>query len=74
MGGDTDDTENSRLSPSQGNGKLVFQGMEGDKAGMKQETATAWLRLLDLIPSTRGGLSAEFRGETRADARQGLGL
>lgn len=51
-----DGTENSRLSPSQGSGRLVFQRMEGDKAGMKQETATAWLRLWDLIPSTRGGL------------------
>ena len=58
---------NGKLSPSQGNGKLVFQGMEGDKAGMKQETATAWLSLLDLIPSTRGGHRAVLRdgGEVR---------
>lgn len=56
MGEDTEDAENSRLLPSQGNSRLVFQGMEGDKAGMKEETAAAWLGLLDLSLWTRRAL------------------
>lgn len=30
--------ENSMLSPSQGNSRLVFQALEGDEAGRKRES------------------------------------
>lgn len=41
-------------SQSQGDSKLVFQGLEGDKAGVKEEPAAARLRRLDFNLWTRG--------------------